>query len=121
MSVQIKGHYQASSLIAKIKYSSNKNKDPFAIELKSSLTENVKSEIWDLNAFRPDPRDNVDFYTKLRSTTGVEVMVLYEKVNSFAEYDTNSQNSQNSNVSSGIPRFIIWENKSNIYHFINVR
>lgn len=94
----IKGHYEAISLSATVKYSNSK--DPFAIKFGSKL--------WDLNAFRPDPRDNTDFYNELQSKNGAIVTVLYEQV-------------QYTNKLSNIPRFIIWENNSAVNYFVNVR
>lgn len=100
----IKGHYEATSLSAKIKYSNStingNRKDPFAIKF--------GRELWDLNAFRPDPRDNTDFYDELRSNNGADITVLYEQV-------------QYTDKLSNIPRFIIWENKSKVNYFVNVR
>jgi hypothetical protein len=95
MLLPIKGHYYATSSSAHLKYSFNKNHDvPYGLIL--------NKQIWDLNIFRPDIRDNKDFLNEL--IEGTDVIVLYEKV-------------QYTNKTAKVPRFLIWNDN----YFVNVR
>jgi hypothetical protein len=82
---------------------SQKNKKLFAIE----FVDKNNIQYWDLNAFRPDPRDYKDFMSKL--SLGCKIIVLYERIGE-------------NNIL--IPRYIIWNSKLKdigIVYFANVR
>lgn len=100
-------YYIAKKIIAKEKYNfSQKDKKLFAIELKEN---NNKIQYWDFNAFRPDPRDYIDFIYQLSSQKGCKIIVLYETIG------------QNNIL---IPRYIVWNSKMKnigIVYFANIR
>ena len=99
--LSIKGHYIAKSIVAKIDAN-------FAIKLYRIHKGQKLVEYWDLNAFRPDLRDDQKLIELLRKKDGLPITILYEKV-------------KYTDTSSKIPRFIIYDNDGQLSYFVNVR
>jgi len=97
-------YYIAKKIIAKERNNfSEKDKKLFAIE----FIDKNKMQYWDLNAFRPDPRDYKEFMSKL--SLGCKIIVLYERIGE-------------NNIL--IPRYVIWNSKikdMGVVYFANVR
>ena len=79
-------------------------REPFALVIERPTKKATDhAMVWDINAFRPDPRDTPEFHQ------GVKAVVLYESVN----------------YSSGgchkIPRYIVVGGQKNGKWFTNVR
>jgi len=66
--------------------------------------DNYTNVVWDVNVFRPDPRDYDDFLAELNSKSGSNVIVVYENVKYV-------------NIPTLIPRYVVWNNIS----FVNIR
>ncbi len=81
----------------------DKGKYPFALQI-YNLDGNYLT--WDLGAFRPDIRDNINLMSLLKKRA--KVTVLYEKINIADKL-------------AKFPRYIIWIDEGKPYYFVNVR
>jgi len=92
--------YFAEKTSANLKYPTGKKSSPYGLLVsKNYNSPYIFATLFDLNAFRPDMRDYINFTEK-----DVEIIVLYEKV-------------KYTNVISMIPRYILHGE----YIFVNIR